>query len=778
MATAIERRISFNGGEISPWVEPRVDLDKYRVSCREMLNVVPRVYGAAFRRWGTVYMGDVKTAGKRTRVVPFEFSATDSLVLEFGENYMRVWTTGASASQVQSGGSAYEVATPWDEDEIFELQFSGLNDVIYISHPNHQPRILTRAADDDWTLAALVPEWPAVRDENITDTTLTASAVTGTGITLTASASLFDADMVGGYWLVTERRDTPYVEMDLNTSAQGTNTAALYVLGEWSLAVNAGTTGWGTWKADVIVQRSYDKTTWETLRTVTSTKSDVQAIITGQELEPAWLRVHYQTKVGTPPLGMRAALEAVDPNHYGIVEIKGFTSDTVVTADVIWELGATTATKRWNEGAWSDYRGFPRAVTLHQQRLWFGGNSAQPQTMWGSVIDDHTNFRISAEDDMGMSLSLASDHGNAIQWMVSQEDLIVGTTGSEWVIAAGDTERVITPENAAARRSTNYGSSFLAARAVNDATLFVQRNGRRVREFVYAFERDGYVSPDLTMLAEHMPTAAMDQLDVSKSPETVLWAICDGRLLGMTYERSQEVTGWHGHETGDTSNGDGFESVAVVPTSNDEDEVWFVVNRTIDGAVARYIERWPVSQLEMLKAATIEDLVFLDSAVVYSGASTDTITGLDHLEGETVCALADGVLVEDLTVSSGEVTLPAAVTKAVVGLEFTTRLEPTYLVTNDPGTVSPAGKTQALRVVFDVWNTLGMEVQVDGGEWQEVQMREMGAAMDETPPLRTGMFERALTGQTMRQATIKVRSRQPFPMNLRAMYVQTEVNVE
>lgn len=779
MAENIERRLSFNGGEISPWVEPRIDLDKYRSSCRQLTNFRPNVYGSAFKRWGTQYMGGVKTSSKMTRLVAFEFSATDSMVLEFGENYIAFWTTGVSGAQVESGpGVAYEVATSYLESELFELQFVQQNDTIYISHPNHWPRILSRLATDSWTIADIAPEWPAVRDENITTTTLAASAVTGTGITVTASASLFNANQVGGYWLITHRRDTPYVEMDLNAAAATATTSALYVLGEWSLSVNSSSAGFGTWAADVIVQRSYDKTTWETLRTSTSNKSAVQSTITGTEIEPAWLRIYYQTKTGTPPAGMRASLEAVDPNHYGIVKVTDFNSATSVDADVIWELASTGATKRWNESAWSDYRGHPRAVTIHQQRLFFGGNEAQPQTLWASIIDDYANFRSGSEDDLGLALTLASDASNSIQWLVSQEDLAIGTTGAEWILKAGDTERTLTPSNASARRSTNYGSSYLQARAVNDATLFIQRSGRRLREFIFAFERDGYVSPDLTLLAEHLATGSILQIDVQKSPETVVWCITgDKQLIGMTYERQQEVTCWHEHVTG--AAGDGFESVAVVPTNNDEDEVWFVVKREIDGATARYIERWPLSQLETLRAATSEDLVYLDSSITYSGSSTTTISNLDHLEGETVCALSEGALVEGLTVASGSVTLPEATTKAIVGIDYTATLEPTYFATNDPGSVSKVGKMRLTRAIFDLWNSLGLEVSTDGGAtFDEVDFRDVTDNMDEVPPLFTGLKEKTLAGGSERLAALIVRHRQPFPLNLRSLYVRGDLNAQ
>lgn len=821
----IERRLSFNGGEISPWVGSRVDLEKYRSSCREMTNWPPSIYGMAKRRPGTVYLGPAKTAAKQARLVAFEFSATDSLVLEFGDQYFRAWTTGSGASQVEvttsawvtstayvvgdavtdsgtsyycledhtSGtfatdlaagkwhaltGDVFEMPTNYLEAELFELQFAQLNDQIWISHPNHWPRVLSRVANDSWTLADVVPEWPATRDENITATTIAASAVTGSGITLTASADLFDADQDGGYWVLIERRTTPYVEMNLNSAVATDSTAALYVLGEWSIAINSTSSGYGTWSADVIVQRSYDKSTWETLRTVTSQSNDVNQLLTGTEIEPAWLRIYYQAKTGTPPSGLRAVLEAVDPNHYGIVKLNRYNSATSFDADVVWELGATTATKRWQESAWSDYRGHPRAVAIHQLRLIFGGNTGEPSTIWGSVIDDFTNFRVAAEADQGLRLRLQD--ANAIQWMVSQEDLAVGTTGAEWIVAGGDTETAITPENVVAKRNTNYGSRFLQAQPVNDATLFIQRNGRRLREFIFRFERDRYVAPEMSMLAEHIATDAICQTAVQKSPETIVWMVTgDLQLLGMTYERDQQVISWHEHGTG--ADGDGFESVAVVPTSNEEDEVWVIAKRAIDGGTVRYVERFPLSHLENLRAGLIGDLVYLDSAVEWSGSSTTAISGLDHLEGETlegVATTAGGTeRVTGLTVASGAVTLPTAATKLKIGLVLASTLEPTYLAGNDPASVAFAGKTQLQTLVLDVWNSLGLEYSVDGGTtWFPIEFRNLDDYLDTSPALRTGMFEVPVLAQTERQAHIKLRSIAPFPANVRGMYLKTQVD--
>jgi hypothetical protein len=769
MPEIIDRRISCNGGEVSPWTDPRIDLEKYRSSARRLENQRPNVYGGSFRRPGSIYLGPAMFSETRSRLVEFEFSVTTTLVLEFAALKLRFWTTGATPGLV-GGATPYERTTPWSAVEIFELQFAQLNDLVVITHPAHRPRVLRRLANDNWTLDPLEAEWPATLDPNITATTLALSAVTGSAVTVTASAAnTFQAGHIGSTWVLAHRRNDPSVQLALS-SAVNAASAALFVLGEWSctVAVNVG----GTWERNAVVQRSYDKVTWETLRSVSSS-GVASGSVTGTELEPAWLRVLIVSGSGTPPTGS-FQLEAFDPDHYSLLKITAVAGGGgSATASVLFEASSTAATLRWSEPAWSGVRGYPRAVTFHEGRLMFGGTSYRPQTVWGSVIDDFFNFRLGSEEDLGLAFSLASDAANGVQWLVSQEALVIGTTGSEWALGSRNSERVLSGSTASAKRNTNYGSAYIQARAVNDATLFVQRSGRKVREFVYSFEKDGFSAPDLTMLAEHITDGGILQMAVAKNPETVVWFVTGaGELIGLTYERGQNVAGWFRYTTAGS-----YESVAVVSGAGEEDEIWVSVLREIDGAEVRFIERFQPDIIRELKTSGQAAAAYSDAAVRYIGTPASTMGGLDHLEGESVAILADGAPLPEQVVEGGEITLPFAAGTIIAGLPYVSEYEPTYLETGEPGSLSKVAVKRIHRATIELWKSLGMEVSGDDGEtWSQIEFRGPADFMDAAPPLFTGILEERVSGSSVRQASIRIRQTQPLPLNIMSVHVRYELN--
>ncbi len=827
----IERRISFNGGEISPWTDPRLDLSKYGMSCRTCENMRPTVYGGAFSRAGTIYIAEQESMASIGRVVPFEFSATTNLALVFSDELMRPWTTGTTpaipqvtsaeadiwtvatgyakgafvrnlagpfvgiwyctAAHTSSGvgfsvdhalgrweqTTDFKLPTPYQPDELAELQFAQINDLVHITHPDHAPQVMSRYGNADWTLADLDLEYPPLRDQNRTTVTITANAVTGS-VTLLATGNIFNILHIGSRWVIKHRRDEPSEELAI-TAAVGTASPELFVLGAWSCSLVAGD-GTGNWDVTAIVERSTDKSNWETIRTLSGSRQDQSGLITGTELEPAWLRIKKTTEAGTLPTNGKFKIEAVDPDHTGIVEITGYASAVQVTATVLFELGGTSSTERWSEAAWSDYRGWPRSVCIHDSRLFFGGNAAQPQTVWGSVIDDFGNFLTGADDDQALIFTL-NQRANAIQWLVSQGELLIGTAGAEGPLGGRDSDKTITPSNAKAGKFTQTGSKFIQAVAAQDAVIFVQRSGRKLHEMAFTFESDGYKANDLTLLAEHVADTPVVGIALQKNPEPVLWAVTSGGvLLGLTYERSQTVAGWCRYVT------DGaFESVAVVGGDGEEDEIWVTVRRTVDGNTVRYLERFQPTRWRLLKDATGDAMIenqslvcCVDSAVIYDGAATDTITGLDHLEGLEVAVLQDGIpMDENPTVTGGEITLEFEATVVIVGIPFTATLEPTYFETGDPGSQSKIAWKNVNKVVVEFWKSLGCECSANGGEtWEDFQFTEQGALMDQAQPLFSGIKEARPDCRSVRQLGVKLRQTQPLPLNVLSMHVHHEMN--
>lgn len=828
MPEIIDRRISFNAGEISPWLDPRVDLDKYRMGCRRCRNMRPTPYGGVMRRAGTRYLGAAKTAATPVRLVPFEYASGSTYILELSAQKLRVWKPGATPALVLDGGLPFEETTPWAAADLNALQFCQQNDVLFVAHPDYAPMVIARYAEADWRCVKFAAAWPATLPKNDTETTLTltgssfsaaawssgttydagdkvtrsgttyvslldrnkaieprvhkdwqrwwkvsnTSATFGIGarVTVTASKALFDVDHVGSKWVLEWKRDELKKVLHVEDASVNDVTGSLYVLGEWSAALAADNTGSDSWDVAVVVQRSFDNLTWETYQSISGSKATVQALLSGSEEEPCFLRLKLTAKNGVVPTQYTAELNAANASQHGIIRLVKYTSSTVMLGVVEFPALNGDATENWYEAAWSGQRGFPRAVTLHEGRLIFGGTTHQPTTFWGSAVDRYEDFRVAAGEDRAISYDLQSDDANAIQWLVSQDMLVIGTAGSEWVFGRKSGEAV--PR---LRRNTNFGSAAIQARAINEAVVFIQRSRRKVREFAWAFERDGYACNDLTMLAEHFGDAEMLAMSVQRNPDTVVWIVTgEGDLLCMTYERGQNVVGWSRHSTAGT-----FESVAVVEGAGEEDEVWVCVVREIDGATVRYIERIQPDIIRSLKDDDQASLVYVDCAKVRTGTAATSITGLSHLEGETVSVLADGAPHPDVVVDSGAITLAWAASTVVVGLAFESILEPTYFETGDPGTVSKAGKKRITRALIEVWKSLGMEVTGDESEgFSPIEFRRLADPTDQAPPLYTGILHEPVNGSSDRQRSLIVRQRQPLPLNIMSVHVRYQLESE
>jgi hypothetical protein len=457
-------------------------------------------------------------------------------------------------------------------------------------------------------------------------------------------------------------------------------------------------------------------------------------------------------------------LEAAKSSEIGIVRLTKFLTSTTYQAVIEFPCPKGDPTELWSEAAWSGDRGYPAAITLHQGRLWFGGTKHEPTTIWGSAVDGYEDFRIGAEEDRAVIYEMQSDEANAVRWLCSQENLIIGTTGAEWVFGRRNGEDV-----ARLRKNTSFGSSRTQARVVNESIVFIQNSKRKLREFAWSFERDGFSANDLTMMAEHFGRDRFQEMAIQKNPETVVWLITsNGDLAGMTYERSQNVAGWFLYETSGT-----YESICPVTGSGEEDELWVAVKR--NGVMM--IERFQTDTTRRLINGDAAGVVYADAAIVRKGAATTAISGLAHLEGRTVTVLSDGAPHPNVVVASGAITLQWPASTVVVGLPFISLLEPTFLETNDPNTLSKVAVKRIHRVTAELWQSLGMEASGDGGlNYGNIEFRSPGDDMDAAPPLFSGIKEEFLEGSSERQASVILRQRQPLPMNVLSLHLRYEMN--
>jgi hypothetical protein len=751
---------AFNAGELSPLLDARLDIEKYQNGCRILENCVPKIYGGAFGRAGMEYMGAAKHADKKCRLIEFIFSATTNFILEFGHEYIRFWSNGV---QVESSpGVPLEIASVYTEDDLFFIQYTQINDIMYLVDAAHPVQKLTRVSDTSWTIEEVVWKYPTLRDENITTTTLAASATTGSGITVTASAALFSEDMVGGYFQIAHRREESHLQLSLG--ANGTS-AGLRMLGGYQVQ------SYGTWTATIEFQRKNDLGDWETVWSRRGV-SDRNILITGEAEEEETFRfrvVGWGAATGSP----RVLLEASDSRIYGLVKITGYTSPTVVTADVVKDLHDTAATLLWSEGAWSDHRGHPRTVTLHEQALVFGGCESQPLTVWGSTLGDFENFQRSSLADAAYAKLIGSTRGNAIVWLASlSSGLGIGTQGDEWIIRSPDDSRISASAGQITRQSS-YGAAYVMPIMGNDSVMFVQRGRRKLREFVYVFDKDGYSAPDLTLLAEHIGSEGFKQLAFASTPDPVVWAVTeDGKLLSMTFERDQSVVGWSRHITQGT-----VESVAVIyGAAGEADEVWIVAKRTVapdlpGEAEVRYIERIDPQKWSKLEDDDSANFIYSDAAKnLELSPASDTVTGLDHLEGLEVAILADGFVHPRRRVNNGELVLEREASRVVVGLPFTPRLQPSRSeIALEDG--SAQGRVWASKkAVVRFWKSLGGQY-ADNPEsgFYDIPARNVSTSTDESEPLFTGDREISMQGKHIGGIDVTLRQTLPLPFHVLAM---------
>ena len=735
MARVAAQLTNFTAGELSPRLDGRNDLSKYPAGCKTLENMVIYPHGAAARRPGTQFIAEVKTSSAKTRLIPFEFSTTQTYILEFGNQYMRVFK---DKGQVLSGGSAFEISTPYLTAELFDIKFAQSADVMYITHPSHETKKLSRTGHTSWTLTTVDFTNGPYLDTNTSTTTITASAQTvGTGRTFTASASTF-------------------------------------------------------------------------------VSSDVDRLIRFRD---------------------------------GHAKVTGFTSATVVTVQILVDTGSATASTDWSLGAFSDTTGYPSCVTFFEQRLVFAATLNNPQTIYFSKSGDYENMDANiggtVADDDAIVYTIASNQVNAIRFLSPTRTLIIGTAGGEFAVYGGGDNDAITPTNIIIKKQSNYGGANVDAVPVANATLFLQRAKRKIRELAYNFDVDGYVAPDLTILAEHITEGGVTQMAYQEEPLSIIYAVReDGELVALTYQRDQQVVAWHRHIFGGAFGSDKAvcESVAVIPTDLDEYEVYVIIKRTINGATKRYVEVLNTFDFTETDNTTFN---FLDSQLNYDGVSStlngdisnsattvvvadgtnfsssgkiqinneiisytgkstnnltgctrgqnlttaaahtsgdtvdqvvETISGLTHLEGQTVSILADGATHPTKTVSSGAISLDRAAKKVKVGLSYTSVLQTMRIDAGSQNGTSQGKTKRIYEVTVRLFETVGVEIGPDLNNLERIPFRSSANPMDQGISPFTGDKEVEFRGNYETDGFIFVRQTQPLPLTILSLYPRLVTN--
>lgn len=447
------------------------------------------------------------------------------------------------------------------------------------------------------------------------------------------------------------------------------------------------------------------------------------------------------------------------------------------TGHTSWTLNAISFTGAPAEWAAGNY---PGAVSFFQGRLWWGGAPGQPQTIVGSKSGDFENLTTGPAADDAMMLTIDDDQMNAIRWMRSQRVLLIGTASGEFALSGGGTGEPVTPSNIQVLRQSTEGSAAVPAVSVGNSVLFAQRAGRKIMETAYSFEADGYVPGELSLMAGHLLRGGVKRMAWQKEPWRVIWiALDDGTLRAMTFMKDQGVIGFHRQPLGGTDTL--VLDLCCIPGAT-QTELWLLVERTIAGGQRRYIERLePEFWAEDGDDNPMLGAVFMDSAITYSGAAAATITGLGHLEGETVQVLADGAAHPDRVVASGQITLQRAASKVQVGLEADAMIRSLPLSVGAQDGTSQTRQQRANEVGLVVYQSQGFKV----GFWDAVKQEEVldrietrtpQTPMDAPPPLYSGTLVKQIPADWVRDTQIVIRSDQPLPLTVVALAPRVTTN--
>lgn len=406
---------------------------------------------------------------------------------------------------------------------------------------------------------------------------------------------------------------------------------------------------------------------------------------------------------------------------------------------------------------------YPSTVTFFEQRLLWGRTSNHPNAIWGSRSGMFENMDVSrpikASD--ALSFALVAGRVNAVNQLVSINSLLALTSDSIFKIEGGQ-NGYISATDFVVRRQNGRGSSRLSPLVVDSVCFYQTSVGNGVRTLGYQFQTDSIDSNDVTIFSPHL-FRGFDIVSwaYAQEPRSLIWAVrSDGKLLCFTWEQEQQVWGWTICET------DGLvESVCVI-SEGSEDRLYLTVRRGAKLLIERMATaRW----------AAVEDSCFLDSAVSYAFDPPDTVLrNLDHLEGRTVSALADGNVVSGLVVSGGIVTLPYAVSKATCGLPYSATIETLPLAIQGPqGWTVAKPQTQA-KAVLRLIDSRGVKAGPDAANLEPLRGR-VGELPGEPNALKTGLYETWLRPKINDGARVVVQSDDPLPLTLTGVYLDPSI---
>jgi hypothetical protein len=640
-------QVAFSSGELDPLLHRRFDYQRFQTGLAKCQGFLPLAQGGVTRAPGTIYRGATR-ANAAGILVPFQFAADDALTLEFTPGFMRVWRYG---QLVMAGASPYELATPYDAVALQSLRWVQSADVIYLCDGIRPIHRLARFALDSWTLTPWVLDTGPFRVQNLDKArTVQASAKTGS-ITLLASTALFSAGHVGS---LVRLEPTDFTTVPLFTTNEAVTVGDFRRYGDniYQLTARSG--------ADV-GQNPPVHTEGEAL-----TANTVK-----------WLFVS---------------------DGVGIVRITAVASPTSATATVLKavpEACVASPTYRWAEGAWSAIHGYPSALELYDQRLVAAANISEPRTAWFSAIGDFSDWGdASGAVDGPFSYIIAGEGSinRIINLRRGKNGLHIFALGEEHSTRSDTRAQVIGPTTAVFGLDGSVGSSPAKPIAPGGDPIFISRDKRRVMQINYSLQSDANQVRPLSRIAQHFGARGFEQIVWQSSPEPMAWLrMGDGTLAAMIYDAPEEVLGWAGLPVA----GGFVESFAVAPDPTGAiDIVTMIVRRQINGATVRMVEEMSPIFGVLTGEEPISEACHFFAASEFTPASPTASFTVPHLVGQSVEVWTEAGEFGPIVVPpGGTITLPAAVSRAVVGLFDDTH----FLETLDVQAAAPDGNSMGRK---------------------------------------------------------------------------------
>lgn len=737
---------SFAAGEITPELFGRIDLAQFQTGLANCRNFITLPHGPAENRPGFEYVLETKNSAKQSRLIPFTFSPTQTMVLEFGAGYTRFHTQGgtlleaplaatisggrvsvantfsngdwiflagstASVYGIVSGNNGasfslthpdgtpvdltafvgsgtvsrvYEITTPYGEADLFDIKFVQSADVLTLTHPGYPPAELRRLGATNWQYSAIVFN-PTLNPP--------------TGVSATAHAGTGTPTNIDFSYVVTA--------IAANTLEESVGSASAGCTNDLTLPTSKNTIAWSA--------------------------------VTGA----VRYSVYKQSNGLYGYIGQTDALTFDDNN---------ITADTSRTPPL-----ATTDLQSANN--------YPGAVSYAQQRRVFASTLTQSQNVWFTRTGTESNLTASipTKDDDAIKFRVAARESNRIQHIVPMASLVLLTDSAEWLVQGGSQD-VLTPSTISVKPQSYVGASSVTPQVVDYSLIYAANRGGHVREMTYQWQVSGYISQDISLMAPHLfDYLSIVDMAYARSPYPIIWCVSsNGNLLGLTYSPRQQISAWHHHDT------DGvFESIATV-VEGTEDVLYAIARRTVNGRSVRYVERLHTRQ--MLSQA---DAFFVDAGVTYSGAPTTTVNGLYHLEGKTVSILGDGAVMPQQVVKNGTVSLQQAASTIHIGLPIIGDLQTLPFSCEMPA-FGQGRQKNVNRVWLRVRNSSGVAAGTSLDALVPYKQRTT-EAYGSPPNWMSGVIEIEPTDEWNDDAQIYVRQTDPLPVTVSSIVIEASI---